>query len=417
MIKKEDFVYFSIIGLLTLFGMALSSIALLKISVFILFLLLIVKGLKEKSVLNPFFMFLPVPFSLLIYENISNYHLKLNSLTFLIAIINISAFVLGMSFTKPVKQVKENEDFSTKGYWFHSVFLAVLSLIPNIYLALFRTPFFLASVLYLLAYPALLVALKSKNKLLIALILAIHIVPWFIQVTKMSVLSLALTFIIGYEKYYKKSKEKTIILVIISLFLVIAAFSFANQNRQNNSYNGTVLQYYSQYGGAVWNLDERLFMPYMYLTTPWSNLQYVMTTQNTRTYGLWLVKPFLGYLQLDNYFSNYYYLEAYSSFNTFTYLAVCFKDFGIFGSCLSSLFLGFFTKKVYSRYKVSKSPFDVVCYLLVAQSVFEMFFSNHFFMQSYPFTIVIIMEIYKIIFRKTYNYKKGLVRSKNYANN
>ena len=44
---------------------------------------------------------------------------------------------------------------------------------------------------------------------------------------------------------------------------------------------------------------------------------------------------------------------------------------------------------------MSRSPFDVACYVLTAIATLEMFFSNHFFMQSYPFTIVILMELYK----------------------
>ena len=39
----------------------------------------------------------------------------------------------------------------------------------------------------------------------------------------------------------------------------------------------------------------------------------------------------------------------------------------------------------------------------MAQAVVEMFFSNHFFTQSYPFTIVIIMGIYKLLFCKKYD--------------
>ena len=135
------------------------------------------------------------------------------------------------------------------------------------------------------------------------------------------------------------------------------------------------------------------------MTTPWSNLQYVTETQPKSTNGLWTIKPLLGYAQLDDTFENNYKLEPYSSFNTFTYIVCGYKDFGFWGSVVMSLFLGFFVKKVYSRYKVSQSPFDVAIYVCAGLAVVEMFFSNHFFMQSYPFTIVIIMELYKSLVR------------------
>lgn len=110
-----------------------------------------------------------------------------------------------------------------------------------------------------------------------------------------------------------------------------------------------------------------------------------------------MIKPILGYLGVDEKFSREYELIPYSSFNTFTFICCGFKDFGYWLSILSSLFLGFFVKKMYSRYLISKSPFDVTSYILVALATVEMFFSNHFFMQSYPFTVLIMMELYKYI--------------------
>ena len=97
---------------------------------------------------------------------------------------------------------------------------------------------------------------------------------------------------------------------------------------------------------------------------------------------------------LDSRFANYYVLNPYSSFNTFTYISVLFKDFGYWGSCLGSLMLGFFVRKVYQAFKKTKSPFYVACYALTACAVFEMFFSNHFLSQSYPFTILLLMVLY-----------------------
>ena len=110
---------------------------------------------------------------------------------------------------------------------------------------------------------------------------------------------------------------------------------------------------------------------------------------------MWTFKPFLGYVQLDAPFEKEYELVAYSSFNTFTYIVCAYKDFGFFGSVFMSLFIGFYVKKVYSRFKVSQSPFDVAIYACVSLAVVEMFFSNHFFMQSYPFTILIVISIYR----------------------
>ena len=130
------------------------------------------------------------------------------------------------------------------------------------------------------------------------------------------------------------------------------------------------------------------------------NLQYVMETQDTRTYGLWMAKPLLGYLQVSNTLEPNYKIIPYSSFNTCAYMTYGFKDFGYWLSVLMSIFLGYFVKRVYSRYRMSRSPYDVAAYILVAQATLEMFFSNHFFTQSYPFTIVILMAAIKWIMRQ-----------------
>lgn len=138
-------------------------------------------------------------------------------------------------------------------------------------------------------------------------------------------------------------------------------------------------------------------MPYMYFISSWNNLQYVMQTQTSHTYGLWSIKPLLGYFQLDNFFSASYSLKSYSSFNTFTYITVLFKDFGILGSTFLSLFLGLFVGYVYEYKYLSTDYLDICCYSMVACATAEMFFSNHFFTQSYPFTILIIIWLYKLL--------------------
>lgn len=65
-----------------------------------------------------------------------------------------------------------------------------------------------------------------------------------------------------------------------------------------------------------------------------------------------------------------------------------------------SIFLGFYVKKIYSKFIISRSPFNVSIYVSVAVSVSVMFFSNHFFMLSYPFTLHILMELSKRFFGK-----------------
>ena len=210
--------------------------------------------------------------------------------------------------------------------------------------------------------------------------------------SKMQVLLYIITIFFSIEKYYLKiNKIKFLSLSALVFFIMILSFSYANKERGTyNSEDG--LTYYSSHG-LDWDFSSVYFLPYMYVVTPWTNLQYVTESQNSRTYGLWSFKPFLGYLQLDDYFTKSFKLTPYSSFNTFTFIAVGFKDFGFWFSIIPTMFIGFMVRKSYFLYLNSNYAFDVATFSVLSLAVLEMFFSNHFFMVSYPFTMIILRLI------------------------
>ena len=401
-VSFRSLVFGFLILVATLISVALNTNIGCRIAVLMLLVLCIFRGRREKYLINPYYLFAITPLSLLIYVNLSyNYMVDLTVHTWILAIINMAAFLIAMDFTPNYRSTYrcigagEGEKLIK-----NTAALLVMGFLPSVYRSITGTIMPLASVFSLFTSAGLVCALKSKNKKVIICVLIAFAVSYWGYVSKSSILSLALGILIGFEKYYLSTRKQKITLIALSgvgLLVMVFAFTFANQDR------GTVtaaesVAYYARYGGVTWNRNNALLMPYMYLTTPWANLQHVIETQNTRTYGLWLIKPILGYLQLDNLFEKEYLLSAYSNFNTLTFIATQFKDFGYWGSIISSVFLGYFTKKVYSRHVLSRSPLDVASYVLVGQAVLQMFFSNEFFTQSFPFTIVIIMGIYKYVF-------------------
>lgn len=399
--KKKAFAVL-LTAIMCLFCIILDATWLCRVCVIFLVIVCIYKGLFEKTLLNPYFLFSLTPISLLLCQNLGkNYMLDLSTSTWVLAIINISAFLIAFDFTSKKVNVQKCIGFSgNKQLVKNTYILLFLGFLPTMFRMAFHFEMPLASIFSLFSTPAIVCAMKSKNKTVIISVFCVFVFSWVGYVSKTSVLSTAIAILICYEKYYIKTKKQKIKLIVFSglaLLVMIAAFSFANQDRGSSTAD-EVVEYYSKYGNISWNHNDALLMPYLYLTTPWTNLQYVTETQSTHTYGLWFFKPILGYLQLDKFFSNSYSLTAYSNFNTYTFIAYCFKDFGYFGSMISSAFLGFFCKKIYSRYSVSCSPLDVACYVLVGQAILEMFFSNHFYSQSYPFTIVLLMGIYKFVF-------------------
>jgi hypothetical protein len=420
-VKKKPFV----ISLILFWGIELISgfsddaiTALLRFIVCLIFCYCIYKGGIENKIINPYFLFSLTPFSLLVYnEKISSYYLKrLDNRTWFLAIINMLFFLLAYrltstSFISFGEKNHKKSSLSIRRIKRHAILLAIIGRIPTIikFLTGFTMP--LASVIGFLPYIGIAFAFKSKDIKMIILTSIITSTMFLTDFNKTRFLYLGIVIFVCIEFYFVKNvkdKRRFVFSLLggILIFLIIA-FPLKSFIRNGGSYFEFMMDYndissnaFSHYENRItFNGPSFLEMPYMYLVSAWNNLQYIMDTQNSRTYGLWMIKPILGYLQIDEYFNSFYKLVPYSTFNTYTYIAVLFKDFGYYGSVLGSVFLGAYVKLVRRSAVDGGSAFCVAAYALVSMATLEMFFSNHFFGLSYPFTIVIIGWIYKKIFK------------------
>lgn len=393
----------TILFILSLISLFISSVTLYKVTVLAALLACIVLGSKQHNIINPYYLFAITPLALLLYFDLGGiYMLELSDKTWRLAIINICTFIFALFYTPAFKKYSNCVSLNkTAALAFSSFLFYGLSFVGG-FIPELNTLFWFLSV------AAIVCALKTKKKIMY-LFCAYIILSSLLSghTSKMAVLLECITILVCYDKYFVTSRaerKKVFLLAGLGVIFMIFAFTFANKDRgRYNSEEG--LSYYMTQGHIEWSYSSTLFMPYMYLATPWTNLEYVVKTQDTRTNGLWLFKPVLGYFGFDEQYEQEYVLEPYSSFNTFTFISVGFKDFGFYGSIILSILLGIFVKKIYSRYEISKSPFDITSYILVALATAEMFFSNHFFMQSYPFTCFIIMEIWKNVIRLTISSK------------
>lgn len=371
------------------------------------------KGADEETIVNPYFLFAIAPFSLMIYsEVVSPYYLaKLEPLTWFVADLNMALFLVGFELAREcwrnprsvTLDAVENGPIRLAG---SGIFLLALSKVGSAIT-------FLASTFNLYAYPALAVAVKSRSRLVITFVVGVFVAGFAVSFNKSMAMSLFITLLISYEMFGKSSKAKTITAVaLIAAVFVFVAFPLKDMmsdgstvaelnqgiglaDRIFGSYSGNA-EYFS--GRIIWDAPDFLLMPYMYLTTGWTNLQYVMASQADHTYGLWFLRPILAYAQLDDAFSASYALVPYTAtFNTYTFVAVQFKDFGALGSGVVSLLLGLYVRFVYNRCMSTRSALYVGCYALVGQAVLEMFFSNHFFQQSYPFSVLVLTLLYSLV--------------------
>ncbi len=393
--RKEEAKIFTILLVFVITSIFFSSSIVSRVSVGSLFVGCLLLGRKEPKIVNPYYLFSLTPLSLMMYTDISEvYMLPLSHETWVLGIINIYAFMFALFFTPSFRHIR-----NCIGVHKTSGLIIGALIMYGIYVASSLFPE-LQAIFWFTHIAAMVFARRSKRPLGLVFCSFLFLSSIFSGYSsKMTMLLFVLAFLVCFDKFYSPSRKQRIRMVLlcaVGVVFMVFAFSFANKERGN--YNAEEGQaYYETQGRFAWDYESILMMPYFYFSTPWTNVEYVIHSQDDRTHGLWLIKPILGYMGLDEKLENEYELVPYSSFNTFTFVCCGFKDFGYWLSVISALFLGFFVKKVYSRYLVSKSPFDVTSYILVALATAEMFFSNHFFMQSYPFTVFIMMELYKYI--------------------
>ena len=392
-----------------------SQLFIYKIVTLLILYYCVLNAVKEKNLFNVYVFFALTPLSLFLYDArfSPNYLENLSSETWIIGIINMLAFLISYKFfdyNKKNEIVEKLDDYDKCKIKKHIYILCISGIIPVIFMLLGIT-IHLASFIHFFSYLGLGLAFKLKEKKMIIFALFSVLFSFITDFNKNNVVMVVICCMIFYETYFlrtAKDKRKLFFGGLLSiLFMIFVAFPLKDYIRGGGSYteyaenssqiSDEAFTYYTDQ--MVFNGPEVLKMPIMYLISPWNNLQYVMNTQDWRTYGLWLIRPFLNYFGAINSLETAYFLEPrYTSFNTYTYIAVGFKDFGFWGSIIMSVFLGIFVKYVFSKYQKDGSAFDITSCGLVGMAVFQMYFNNHFFMQAYPFTIVIVGYLYKKIF-------------------
>lgn len=375
-----------------------------KLLALVLLFVCIYLGLREKYPFNPYFFFSLTPLSLALYEyKFSTHYLdRLDSYTYAVALCGIAAFVFGLSLIKhPCKpHARSGGGFREESLFYPLLFLGMLPIAYGVLQApgvLLSGDFIgmgeytglmpMSSILMFCRFPALALAFKSKRRGRIAIALGCCTFALLLSFNKTNLIFLVFTLLFsihGYCLTSRRSRKVFRLLCVAAAVGLVASVTFYDDVRGDFDSTAALVR-----TGST-GLPEFLMLPYMYLECSWTNLQYVIDTQPDHTYGLWLLRPLLFYLRVDGAFEDAYTLVPSSSYNTYTYLTVLWKDFGLVGAILISFGLGLFVSFVYQRFRQSDSPFLTAAYALNAVAVLEMFFSNHFFYLVYPFTAVII---------------------------
>ena len=392
-----------------------------------LFFVCIFKGKQEGYAFNPYYLFSLTPLSLMLYEyKFSTYYLdRLEPYVYLLALCNMAAFIVGLALIRhhPMHKPLNGRETCEQALCYP---LLALGLLPVVY-GIIQAPGVLlsgnflgmsaytglmpmSSILMFCRYPALVLAFKSGRKGRITIALLCCIFALMLSFNKTNLTFLLFTILFSIHRYYVKSylsKRNFRLFCLAAIILLIFSVTFYDQIRSDFDSTEALVRTGSS------GLPEFLMLPYMYLENSWTNLQYVIETQPWHTFGLWLLRPLLFYFRIDGAFSDAYTLLPASSYNTYTYITIPWKDFGFAGSILVSLGLGLFVSVVYQKFRLSSSPFITAAYALNAVAVFEMFFSNHFFYLVYPFTACIIALLCEAYSNRLSRRKLGRVMSCN----
>jgi len=388
------------------------------------------RGTKEKVFMNPFMLFVLTPVSLLIYNhNVNTYYLlALEKKIYIMAIYNMLAFLIVLNhkiIPDKGNTISDNIMFMEK-YSRWGIRFVIISFLPDIFALFFHSSMPLGAFFSILLYLGITFAMKSeirRTKVTTYILLVIKLLLSFNKtVVLLAVITIMCAITTGTgSNNNKKMKYILPLVLIMSYFFIIYAFPLKTYFRLYGSFSGlnSIDELYSitddlyENYSDNWSFDSSLFIPYMSLITPWTNLNYVINTQPGHSYGLWIIKPILGFLQINTSNIEAYKLQPmHGSFNTFGFLTVQYKDFGKYGAIMITALLAIFVSYSYNSYvKKQWNPIIIAEYSLVACAVFEMFYSNHFFSQGYTqagyivsYLILVIMSSFD---KKLYRHLKG----------
>ena len=197
---------------------------------------------------------------------------------------------------------------------------------------------------------------------------------------------------------YTRITTITFALIIISTFLL---FSMARQGTFATQLYKPSYEYFyeNNRNAALPTLLQPFFPSYMYMTTPLSNFAYLVEINNEQTNGAMTLWPIISTFQLKRLYDFEEIAKQFRlwPYNTHTFLADFFLDFGTVGLVFLPIILGLL---VYFMYVRSLRSIDVLVhaeYMYFSYAVLMMFFSNHFTSIAYPLRIVLVFEVCRMI--------------------
>lgn len=393
--------------------------------------------LRDRDYLSPFTLFATSPFAILLYSDyLSASYLPLpEGKTMAYILFSQYSFFMGLWLRKYGLRTKAPRSRSevVKGQYkteYSYILLGLLGLFPYI-LALFLGKSFVMSMSELTAERvsefrstfnipivsslavclngALLCAARRKLWIAVWIIGIISLSVSLLTVARGSVVVLFLTFVIAFKSKRIRWKKSLVVCGLLVVFGIFQLYSYIRQGSlESQEYESSYERYRNT--GRIEEVPDFLkpfYFPYMYMTTPLSNYDYIVEGSFPSANGKLTLWPLISTFQLKRLFG----LESYSKpirlwpYNTHAFMADFYLDFGLVGILILPAALGMFVYFYYTRSKNSEDPLIEVQYTYIGFAVLLMFFSNHFTSVAYPLRVIIIFESYRLI-SSWYNSRK-----------
>ncbi|MGL4850424.1 MAG: O-antigen polymerase, partial [Clostridium sp.] len=231
---------------------------------------------------------------------------------------------------------------------------------------------------------------KAGGRKKIWWIVALSFVVSILIVSRQLIIMQVVLIIIARHYFYKKIKLKQFV-VIFLLGSILFSLSFSLRN-QNSNYINNVAKIMPKYQNSI------IVKPLLYFNMNFNNLNIIVNNFHDYKLGENMIFPILAFANIKDEI-NYSYKSEYlatRNFNTCTYLADIYYDFGIIGVIILPFILGL----IYSRfYNIANKKISVysVMYFLLAYCLIFCFFVNWYYNTAIVFDIVILLLIQQYV--------------------
>lgn len=382
-----------------------------KLALIPLMLVCIKRGSCESYAYNPYYLFIVTLLSYaLYYYEIAPFLIgEIPVYTNIFIISCLSAVLLGFAIAEKNVHSNKCESAANESFWIifiigllptalsYIMYGNILDVTEDLEEARARTTIPGLSQLTYFLPASIIIGCKKNNTKLILLSFIFSVIAALMSVSKTGLVVLLIFTLIGLD-YYKPTiletrvfgfLQKTLYIWVPLLIVVMFAY---NNNKRQNADSTTNMEFIERGGlshhGAASNLEENLYLNYLYFCSPWGNLSYNIENNNKCGHG---ANTFYQFGKKIGYEAEKAEKIQPSFLNTHTFITDYYLDFGYFGAFLFSVLLGFFIYFFYVKCCSSGDPMLLSYYAIICFATVMLFFSNHFnngYLLNYFITMV-----------------------------